>query len=149
MPEQFVIVAMRSKLVPPFKAAPLPVDPMDLTLHIDMSSSPIQADPTESTEWQQWGEESSIDLCMAAIHYVYPSRDDQPYRHIIRTLPLSSIPDIRMQLIDLHFVAVPPATVPPSPTITRDPRRPTKDSGATEKGSLYLVVSGLDFGECE
>ncbi|KIP09550.1 hypothetical protein PHLGIDRAFT_318783 [Phlebiopsis gigantea 11061_1 CR5-6] len=145
--EQYVIVATRSKLIPPLKATSPPVDPMDLSLHLDMSSSPAQTDRTELNEWQQWGEESSLDLSMVAFHHRPPSREDQPSKHYLQVLPLSSIPEVHMQVSDLRFVAVPPGTAPPSPTITRDPRRPTKDISVTEKGSLYLVASGLDFGE--
>ena len=146
--EQYVIVATRSKLIPPSKVTSPLVDPLDLTLHLDLPSPPTQTDGADTTEWQQWGEESSLDLSMVVFHHIPPSREDQPSRHYLRVLPLPSIPEVHMQLTDLRFVAVPPGTVPPSPTITRDPRRPVKDTSITEKGSLHLVTSGLSFGEC-
>lgn len=63
-------------------------------------------------------------------------------------MPMSPIFLPRTQLTDLRFFAVPPEIIPPSPTITRDPRRPVKDSGVSEKGTLYLTVTSLEFEDC-
>lgn len=55
----------------------------------------------------------------------------------------------KMQISDLGFFHIPPEITPPSPTITRDPRRPAKNNGMSEIGSLYLGVSYLDFDDCK
>lgn len=64
---------------------------------------------------------------------------------MIRTIPLHSISNCSMPLSGLHFISVPPEIVPASPTATRDPRRPPKGGGVSEKGALYLAASFLDF----
>lgn len=65
------------------------------------------------------------------------------------TKPMPSINTQKAQMSDLRFFAVPPEIIPPSPTITRDPRRPMKNNGMSETGSLYLAVSYLDYDDCK
>lgn len=67
---------------------------------------------------------------------------------VIRVVPLSPLKRPGSKLTHMRFCSIPPDTVPPSPTITRDPRRPVKDT-ASEKASFYLVASFLDFDDCE
>ena len=116
---------------------------MDLSLQLDLSTG------GDTSEWQQWGEEPSISLCMVMLYFATPDRSKESSKHLLRTLPIPPISKTRIQLTDLRLFAIPPGTTPPSPTITRDPRRPIKDSGTSEKGSLYLLVSGLDFEDCK
>lgn len=119
-----------------------------MSLQLGMSAVPPQGEGVDTTEWQQWGEESSIDLCLIAFYFTTPDRTGGPAKHMLRTSPLPSVSE-HMQLTDLRFFAVAPGVAPPSPTVTRDPRRPVKDSGASEKGGLYLVASGLNFEDCK
>ncbi|EKM55338.1 uncharacterized protein PHACADRAFT_255893 [Phanerochaete carnosa HHB-10118-sp] len=134
----FPIVATRSKLLPPTDVNDPSVGDIDLSLALDISGTPTQLDIANATEWEQWGGEQAINLCMVGIRLAATVL-------AMFTKPMPSINTQRAQMSDLRFFAVPPEITPPSPTITRDPRRPMKNNGMSEAGSLYLAVSYLDY----
>lgn len=57
--ESSILVAMRSQLYPTPDQEPQ-FDTMDLNLSLDMPQPPL---PQSQTEWEAWGEESTIELC--------------------------------------------------------------------------------------
>ncbi|KAJ3537580.1 hypothetical protein NM688_g6664 [Phlebia brevispora] len=132
-----IVIAMRSHLLPPHGAEHAPFNTMDLSLHLDMADSSEQNDSLIANEWEQWGEQSTVELSMLLVRCTGATT-------AIRVQPVAPLRRPGSRLTGLRFCAVPPDIVPPSPTITRDPRRPVKD-GMTERGSLYLIASFLDF----
>ena len=152
-----VLIATRSYLLPASPAKGEPFNPIDLSgLHLDMQDTSSLSDSTIQNEWEQWGEDSTIELYSLVFRATGITAGNPgqrptltPYPNMaMRVLPLPSIKRPGSRLTSLRFCAVPPDIVPPSPTITRDPRRPVKD-GMTEKGSLYLLASFLDFADCK
>ncbi|PSR77354.1 hypothetical protein PHLCEN_2v7955, partial [Hermanssonia centrifuga] len=135
--DSVMLVAMRSHLLPSTGSAHSTYGTGDIGLHLGITEPSPPASNLFSTEWEQWGEESQIELCVLLVRF------NGLFSVVTKPLPPLSRPKSR--LTDLQFFAVPPDIVPPSPTITRDPRRPVKESGIGEKGSIYLVASFLDF----
>ena len=47
----------------------MPFNTMDLGLHLDMTEPTYQTDSLIATEWEQWGEEPTIELSTLQIRY--------------------------------------------------------------------------------
>lgn len=68
---------------------------------------------------------------------------------VLGTRPLPPLFHPQPHLTDLAFYAVPPeSSLTSSPSASKDPRRQAKE--ALEKmGSMYLITTALDCGDCE
>ena len=156
-PEPTILFATRSYLLPNSETSQSSFNAMDLGLPLDIAESGSPDGNDSANEWERWGEESTIELSMLILRVGGPTGEQlliilstAYYIDIfpaMRVMPLAPLKYARAQLTALRFCSVPPDIVPPSPTITRDPRRPVKD-GLTERGSTYLLASSLDFGDC-
>lgn len=60
--ETSILVAMRSHLHPTPSAKLTSFNPMDLSLSLDVTQT-FNSDPAPSTDWEPWGEETTIELC--------------------------------------------------------------------------------------
>lgn len=136
--EHLLTVATRSKLMPSAGSREPSVGAIDLSLSLGISSSTTQPDHESATEWERWGDEEVINLCVVAVKVSITTLN-------LGTRPLPPVNAMKAHLTELRFFSFPPEIIPPSPTITRDPRRPMKSNGMSEPGSLYLAVSYLDF----
>ena len=155
--DSLIYVATRSYVLPTSSPNGAPFNTMDLGLHLDMPETSTLSDSTVSNQWEQWGEESTIELVMLTLRAnpamlsAGAGRPSVPAQYpaiIVKVTPSGLIKLPGSRLTSLRFCVVPPDIVPPSPTITRDPRRPVKD-GLTEKGNVFLLASFLDFADCE
>ncbi|KAI0345167.1 hypothetical protein BDW22DRAFT_1390553 [Trametopsis cervina] len=136
-------VAMRSKYVPAYKPPHVAQAPRFDGMDID---PPMETDPPAAassasvfaTDLEQAGEDATINISM--VHF-----DFNGFSINIQGRPLPPIFRPGSTLSGLRFFTVPPDITPPSPSITRDPRRAVKEGGMSEKGALYLAASFLDF----
>lgn len=62
------MIATRSKLLPQANANHEPFSDVNLGLALEGTDA-AHAEDSKTTEWQQWGEESSVDLCLAFLQY--------------------------------------------------------------------------------
>ncbi|KAJ7430710.1 hypothetical protein B0H11DRAFT_2134605 [Mycena galericulata] len=120
--ETAIIVATRSRVLPS-AARDSSLNSMNLALPLNLEiPSP---EPEAPIEWDNWGEESSIELCEVRVYFDGNSM-------AISTMPLSLINGPSMGLTNLTFISD-----PPSPTHV----------GETAPGTMYLAASYLDFGD--
>ncbi|GJE87143.1 hypothetical protein PsYK624_032260 [Phanerochaete sordida] len=136
--DPFVAVAIRSKLLPPADVNGPPRDDIGLDISLDMPSTSAQPDTDGAAEWERWGGEETINITFVALKM-------GPGMLAVYVRPLPTPDSLKVPVSDMRFFAFPPEITPPSPTITRDPRRPAKSNGMSEHGSLFLAVSYLDF----
>ncbi|KAI0689786.1 hypothetical protein BC835DRAFT_1367462 [Cytidiella melzeri] len=145
--ESHFTVAMRSKYLPsqdfPSLSEAMDFDGIGMDLGSDMGQQASMESASANdvpTDWEQWGEHSTIDITMVFFEFNGSLTK-------LHGRPLPPIFSPGSQLTNLQFFAVPPEMPLPSPAVTRDPRRSTKEKevAAAEKGVLYLAASFLDF----
>ena len=73
-----IFIATRSCLLPESSDAHAPFNTMDLGLHMDMPESSTAGDSSTSKDWDQWGEEPTIELFMVQIRWMSPSHTHYP-----------------------------------------------------------------------
>lgn len=66
-PDSTIVIATRSHLLPTHTGGHVPFNTMDLALHLDMAESNSTNDNLIANEWEQWGEEPTIELAALAI----------------------------------------------------------------------------------
>ncbi|KAK7693491.1 hypothetical protein QCA50_003059 [Cerrena zonata] len=131
-----ILVATRSRFLPPDDFGANPDDNMDIVLNLEQSlTNPLST--AHANSWDSWSEDSIIELCE-----VWLNKPGLPI--IISSRPLPSILRAGGQLVDMKFFCTPPE--PPgstSPIATKDPRRQAKEQ-AEKRGHLYLVANFLN-----
>ncbi|KAL6305250.1 hypothetical protein BKA93DRAFT_845915 [Sparassis latifolia] len=126
----FIIVAMRSRLLPSYSPTQAPYSSMDIDLSLDITDSGILLEAILPPEGELWGEESVIRLCKVSL-------DLRAMGLTVMIEPLPPITGAGSHLTDLAFLSV-PSTQPDIVPVEVTP-------GARQ--DLYLTASFIDPGD--
>ncbi|KAJ7095311.1 hypothetical protein B0H15DRAFT_967571, partial [Mycena belliarum] len=118
-----ILIATRSRVLPsPFRDSSLSSMNLALPLNLEMPSS----EPELAIEWENWGEESSIELCEVRLDF------DANHSMVISASPLPPVHGPGTGLTNLIFISAPPSPL---------------DAIENSQGTVYLAASYLDFGD--
>lgn len=137
--ETAIMVATRSRVLPSStRDSSLNSMNLALPLNLEMSSS----EPESPIEWDNWGDESSIELCEVRLNFdgnlmgehQTAARDFHDTILGLSTMPLPPLQGPNLGLTNLAFISTPPTP----PEVAEAPQ-----------GVIYLAASYLDFGDCK
>ena len=143
---------MRSYLYPAAQPHSIPsFNPMDLNISLDSADSEI------TTEWENWGEESTIELTEVLLKsdgyqmgMFYMKWQNFPSLNVsgIMTSPLPPIPQPRSGLVQLQFICTLPS-MRDSGQVNKNKQIPDV-SDIIDSSKVYLAASfcNVEIGDC-
>ncbi|KAF9464773.1 hypothetical protein BDZ94DRAFT_1255855 [Collybia nuda] len=130
--ETSIMIATRTTFLPPLSMDMEPPQYNSSQITFPISIPQDQSLEFQSMEWENWREESTINLCEVNLKF------DGVHISLI-TNPLIPILHPSVGLVALDFISI-----PPSHTISNNAVSPNQPKA--EKGLLYLTAAHLDFG---
>ncbi|KZT70141.1 hypothetical protein DAEQUDRAFT_810869 [Daedalea quercina L-15889] len=117
--EPSLLIAMRSKILPPQRIHESTYTAMNLNMPLDINDVGPSYEVPLTPEWDLWGEDSMINLCEVRMSMKLVMKG-------VLARPLPPIPCPSHHLTDLQFISVPPSNEP---------------------HKAYLAASFLNFGD--